>query len=589
MPRRWTDVVLRAGAAAACAALLLSTLAAPATADAPSPIFSVLPDSIDVVGWDGTVADPVGDFQVRVRDANNAPVPGAIVTVDFAAATAIALSTEQHFPGEAFTNCALAQVQATADPTNGIAEFRIMGSVGDPAGPCTVSIYATEPGGAPVLLGTRPATAFDWNGINGIDADDGHLWLCNFDSPTQSCVGAYAHTGALGILDIIRLWSAEFARRSTLSGPTCGGAGGPTAATYHAGLQLTQLNCSNPPSTSYSTNYCLALKHTDYACSVTLPAGVNVTDLTSAEAIVDVLGTPGQPMPGMWQLAGSLDPPSVPGCRTAPNVFTLGAVLPVDDGNGGFLYDCMNGSDAWAPLFAPASDVGLQPVTDGRWLGPGVDQDKSRIWAMVTANPNACGYGIVTAGKQTVVLAFRVNRAGASVTPACASSTCAAGVTLVLKEVRLFSRTPTDCGPIACMPRFRAEHTTTAQPSLVILYPDASSSNVVLVNGGAPGLVLDVPGEPGARAWLGQPTPNPVRLSTSLSFRLTRAGRARLSVFDIGGRRIATLADGTYEAGVHSIAWDGRDRAGRLVPSGAFFTRLETDGVALSRALIVSR
>ena len=579
MCRRSRNVVRRS-CAAACALLLL-TLGAPAVANPPSPTFSVLPAAIDVVGWDGTVADPLGGFLVQVRDANNAPVPGAIVSVDFAAATGIGLSTEQHFPGVAFTNCTLAQVQATADLTNGIAEFRIMGGVGVPDGPCTVSIYATEPGGSPVLLGTRPASAFDRNAINGIDADDVHLWLCDFAPGTNPCVSDYVHDDMVVASDLSRLLSTVFARRSTQSGPICGSAGGPTAATYQTGLQLTQLNCSNPPTTSYSGDYCQATKHTDYACSVTLPTGVNVNGLTGAEVIVDVLGTPGEPIPGMWQFA--------PGCRSNPGrVVAIQANAPQQDFDGTFLYDCMNGSDAWAPHVAAPNEGGTIGDADSRWLGPGVDQDKSRIQVLAAAGlaqtPLACAYGAVNAGQQTVVVAFSVRHSGA----ACATSTCAAGVTLVLKEVRLLSRTPTDCA-IGCAAHSRAEQTTTVQPSLVILHPDASGSNVVLVNGGASGLVLDVPGEPVARAWLGEPTPNPVRLSTSLSFRLTHAGHARLAVFDISGRRIATLVDGTYEAGLHSIAWDGRDRAGRLVPSGAFFTRLETDGVTLARALIVSR
>jgi hypothetical protein len=62
---------------------------------------------------------------------------------------------------------------------------------------------------------------------------------------------------------------------------------------------------------------------------------------------------------------------------------------------------------------------------------------------------------------------------------------------------------------------------------------------------------------------------------TSLRFALRQPGFVRLEVFDVAGRRVATLIDGERGAGEHEIAWDA------TVPGGGarraiYFARLET-------------
>ena len=72
--------------------------------------------------------------------------------------------------------------------------------------------------------------------------------------------------------------------------------------------------------------------------------------------------------------------------------------------------------------------------------------------------------------------------------------------------------------------------------------------------------------------------PNPS--SAAVSFiRSGDAGEA-LEIYDLGGRRVATLqpAGGT---GVVTWRWDGRDQHGAPVGAGVFFARLRTGGAAL--------
>jgi hypothetical protein len=51
------------------------------------------------------------------------------------------------------------------------------------------------------------------------------------------------------------------------------------------------------------------------------------------------------------------------------------------------------------------------------------------------------------------------------------------------------------------------------------------------------------------------------------------AGRARVAVFDVGGRLVGTAFDGSLSAGSHEIVWDARGSDGVLAPSGVYFLR----------------
>lgn len=91
----------------------------------------------------------------------------------------------------------------------------------------------------------------------------------------------------------------------------------------------------------------------------------------------------------------------------------------------------------------------------------------------------------------------------------------------------------------------------------------------------------------GDGATLSQNAPNPFGDRTTIDFSLARAGRVRLGVFDLAGRRIRTLADGERAAGPHEVRWDGRDEAGRAVHAGSYRYRLELpDGTVLTRGMV---
>ncbi|MEZ4387218.1 MAG: hypothetical protein R3D98_06505 [Candidatus Krumholzibacteriia bacterium] len=83
-------------------------------------------------------------------------------------------------------------------------------------------------------------------------------------------------------------------------------------------------------------------------------------------------------------------------------------------------------------------------------------------------------------------------------------------------------------------------------------------------------------------------SPNPFNPATSLRFEVKRSGPVTLAVYDLAGGLVRVLIDRIEPAGVREVFWDGRDVAGREVPSGVYLSRLEVAGqVAHGRMTLV--
>ena len=83
--------------------------------------------------------------------------------------------------------------------------------------------------------------------------------------------------------------------------------------------------------------------------------------------------------------------------------------------------------------------------------------------------------------------------------------------------------------------------------------------------------LLGLPSEP----LLEQSFPNPFNSSTVIPFALPADGDVRLEVYDVVGQRVRTLVAGSLAAGLHQVAWDGRDDLGQAVAGGVYLYRLE--------------
>ncbi len=72
--------------------------------------------------------------------------------------------------------------------------------------------------------------------------------------------------------------------------------------------------------------------------------------------------------------------------------------------------------------------------------------------------------------------------------------------------------------------------------------------------------------------------PNPFNPRTTIPYRLDASTDVRLNVFDMLGRRIATLVEGFQAAGEHEVVFDAAS-----VPSGTYIVRLETAARSATR------
>ena len=72
--------------------------------------------------------------------------------------------------------------------------------------------------------------------------------------------------------------------------------------------------------------------------------------------------------------------------------------------------------------------------------------------------------------------------------------------------------------------------------------------------------------------------PNPFNPSTEIRFDLPYAGDVSLSVYDVLGQKVATLAAGQYPAGHHSVTWNASRQA-----SGMYFYRLQVGDAAAGK------
>ena len=80
--------------------------------------------------------------------------------------------------------------------------------------------------------------------------------------------------------------------------------------------------------------------------------------------------------------------------------------------------------------------------------------------------------------------------------------------------------------------------------------------------------------------------PNPFDASTVITYALREHAHVRLSIYDVLGRRVATLVDAQQRSGTHQVTWDGRGEAGEAVRPGFYFYRLESGAQRQTRPMV---
>lgn len=81
-----------------------------------------------------------------------------------------------------------------------------------------------------------------------------------------------------------------------------------------------------------------------------------------------------------------------------------------------------------------------------------------------------------------------------------------------------------------------------------------------------------------------QNIPNPVNDKTTINYILPNENKVSLKVYDITGKKIATLADGIQSAGKHSVVWE----PGNNINEGIYFYVLQSGAKRVSKKMIIS-
>jgi hypothetical protein len=88
---------------------------------------------------------------------------------------------------------------------------------------------------------------------------------------------------------------------------------------------------------------------------------------------------------------------------------------------------------------------------------------------------------------------------------------------------------------------------------------------------------------------LQQNYPNPFNPETTIKYQLPITAKVTLQIFNLQGRQVVTLINREQAAGVYSLKWDGKDKAGISVSSGIYFYRLQAKNFVQVKKLVLVR
>jgi len=118
--------------------------------------------------------------------------------------------------------------------------------------------------------------------------------------------------------------------------------------------------------------------------------------------------------------------------------------------------------------------------------------------------------------------------------------------------------------------------------NVVVLFSDVYDANIVL----SPTSIDDDVSLPMSTA-LNQNYPNPFNATTNISFEIANSCNVELAVYDLLGRKVATLVSANLPAGSHTTSWNGNDSNGNVAVSGLYFYTLKTDNETLNKRMIL--
>ena len=88
---------------------------------------------------------------------------------------------------------------------------------------------------------------------------------------------------------------------------------------------------------------------------------------------------------------------------------------------------------------------------------------------------------------------------------------------------------------------------------------------------------------------LEQNFPNPFNPSTMIRYKVESPEHVHLAVYDITGRKVATLVDQYQSEGTYAVQWDTRVAGSSSLASGIYFARLQVGGQCAVKKMIFGK
>jgi hypothetical protein len=83
--------------------------------------------------------------------------------------------------------------------------------------------------------------------------------------------------------------------------------------------------------------------------------------------------------------------------------------------------------------------------------------------------------------------------------------------------------------------------------------------------------------------------PNPFNPETNISFQVPSPGKVNLDIYNIKGQKVKTLVNDTFNAGKHTVVWNGRDANNKKVASGVYLYKMRNGKYSSTKKMILMK
>jgi len=83
--------------------------------------------------------------------------------------------------------------------------------------------------------------------------------------------------------------------------------------------------------------------------------------------------------------------------------------------------------------------------------------------------------------------------------------------------------------------------------------------------------------------------PNPFNPETNITFSTKEAGNVTIEIFNSKGQKVKTLANNTFESGIHSIIWNGLDDHNKKVSSGLYLYKMKSSRYNSTKKMVLMK